>query len=65
MSAHDRVRLERRWREIVEQLEAINQGKTMPDSPTELESRLLEEQEQIEFLLGEDYFGPDDETVEE
>jgi hypothetical protein len=59
-----RAALESRWREIAEQLAAINQGKTMPENPAELEDWLLEEQEEIEALLSEDYLGPPDDAAE-
>jgi hypothetical protein len=59
-----RAALEFRWREIAEQLAAISQGKTMPENPAELEGRLLEEQDEIEALLGEDYFGARDGAAE-
>jgi hypothetical protein len=69
MSNHEqdgrRAALEFRWRDIADQLAAINEGKTMPENPAELEGRLMDEQLEIEFLLGHDYAGPDDETVEE
>jgi hypothetical protein len=49
-------KLWQRYQECEQIILAIYEGKVVDGSPAELEGRMLEEQDEIEFKLGEKYF---------
>jgi len=51
---------QKRWEEIDRELEELWAGKVCPD-PAKREAELLQEQDELEFEEGEDYFGQRDE----
>lgn len=55
MNDEERERLERRYWEIEREIEQLYAGKVC-DDPIEREAELLLEQDEIEFLFGEEYF---------
>ena len=63
MTDDERQKLEARYWELERILQEIFAGKVVEGDPAELEGTYLAEQDEIEGLLGEDYFerreGPD------
>jgi hypothetical protein len=53
MTDHDRHLLGIRFLEIEAELQALADGRVVEGDPAEVEERLLEEQEEIEYWLGE------------
>lgn len=53
MTPDERSLLERRWQECERQIQEIHAGKVIDGDPAATEGRLLEEQDEIEFLLAE------------
>jgi hypothetical protein len=45
-----------RFAEIEAELEALAEGRVVDGDPATVEADLLQEQDEIEFTLGEDYF---------
>lgn len=56
MTERDQIQLGIRFLEIEAQLEALAVGRVVDGDPAEVEGRLLEEQDEIEFRLGESYW---------
>ena len=56
MNDKDREMLSRRYWRAEDQMEAIHSGKVVDRDPALIEGKLLEVQDEIEFLLGADYF---------
>jgi hypothetical protein len=56
MTERDRALLGLRFMEIETKLEWLAEGRVVDGDPAEVEGRLLDEQEEIEFRLGEDEF---------
>jgi hypothetical protein len=55
-------RLNKRFWECEEVIQKIHRLEPVDGSPAELEGRMLEEQDEIEFKLGEKYFEDRDRT---
>ena len=53
MTPERRNYLTLRWHECEKQIQEIHACRVSPDSPAELEAQLLEEQDAIEYELGE------------
>ena len=51
-----------RFAEIEAELEALAEGRVVDGDPATVEADLLQEQDEIEFALGEDYFERRDEV---
>jgi hypothetical protein len=56
MTERDRALLGLRFMEIETELEWLAEGRVVDGDAAEVEGRLLDEQEEIEFRLGEDEF---------
>ncbi|MBA3481390.1 MAG: hypothetical protein H0T51_06200 [Pirellulales bacterium] len=56
MTNRERALLGIRFMEIETELVWLAEGRVVDGDPAEVEGRLLEEQEEIEFRLGEDEF---------
>jgi hypothetical protein len=56
MTDRERDLLGIRFLEIESELQALADGRVVDGDPAQVEERLLDEQEEIEFRLGEDYF---------
>ena len=56
MSPADREQLDQRYWQLERQLQDLHDGKVVRGDPTTIEGQLLEAQDEIEYLLGEDYF---------
>jgi hypothetical protein len=56
MTNRERDLLGIRFLEIEAELQALAEGRVVDGDPAEVEERLLDEQEEIEFRLGEDDF---------
>ncbi len=56
MTDRERALLGLRFMEIETELEWLAEGRVVEGNPAEVEERLLDEQEEIEFRLGEDEF---------
>jgi len=56
MTERERALLGLRFMEIETELEWLAEGRVVDGDPAEVEERLLDEQEEIEFRLGEDEF---------
>ena len=56
MKTERHAELEERWQECERQIQALHAGKVVNGDPAELEGKLLEEQDAIEYELGMEYF---------
>jgi len=56
MNQRERTLLGIRFLEIEAELRALAEGRVVDGDPVDVEERLLDEQEEIEFRLGQDYF---------
>ncbi len=56
MTPERKSQLEQRWQECERQIQAIHAGKVVDGDPAELERKLLDEQDAIEYEVGMEYF---------
>ena len=56
MTDREKSLLGLRFMEIESELQWLVEGRVVDGHPAKVEERLLDEQEEIEFRLGEDYF---------
>jgi hypothetical protein len=56
VSPADHEQLDQRYWQLERQLQDLHAGKVVRGDPTTIEGQLLEAQDEIEYLLGEDYF---------